>query len=252
MISIRIATASAAFIVVAALTSEAEAETWKITSLAWQPFSGPDLEKQGAGINALREALATVGVELEVEFMPWRRAKAVAGADEEYVGYYPSWPSEVEEGFFGSEVVFTSPVGFAQRADDPISWEEPADLTAYEVATVGAYIYPDAFQALLDDGTVSASEVNDDAAALQMVNGGRVDAAAIDRHVMAYNLQTHPGLAGASDSITFHDNILVDYDLVIAFDERPENRERAELLKEALGNVDTQTLIDDYLAGLER
>jgi polar amino acid transport system substrate-binding protein len=231
--------------------SGASAETWTVTSLGWQPFSGPDMPKQGAGIHALREALKTEGVDLEVRFMPWKRAKAVAGNDEGVVGYYPSWPSEVIDGFFASETVFTSPVGFAERTDDGISWQRPEDLTKYVIGTVGAYIYPDNFQNLVDDGSVRTTQVDNDATALRMLGAGRVDTAAIDKYVMQYQLNTNPDLSGIGGTISFDEKTLIDYDLVIAFTENTKNRTRAETLKKALGNVDTQKLISEYLENLK-
>ncbi len=228
----------------------AQAETWTITSLDWQPFSGADMDRDGAGIHALREALATVGVTLEVDYLPWRRAKAVAASDDSVVGYYPSWPSEVDDGFFASPVVFTSPVGFGERVDAPISWSDAADLTGYRVGVVGAYVYPEAFQDLADSGAIATSEAVDDATALRMLIGGRVDAVAVDRYVMDYQLNTSADLSGEAGNIQFNDTILIDYDLVIAFAESGENRERAALLEEALGNVDTQQIIADYIADL--
>jgi len=234
-----------------AMATSAQAETWTVTSLGWQPFSGKDLEKQGAGIHALRTALETVGVDLEVKFMPWKRAKAVAGNDPNVVGYYPSWPSEVVDGFFASETVFKSPVGFAETDDKPISWQSPADLTDKRVGTVGAYIYPEAFQKLVDSGDISTIEARDDATALRMLKDGRVDTVAIDKFVMRYHLNTNSALKGFGDRVSFDDKALIDYDLVLAFADNGENRERAKTLKKALGNVDTQQVIADYLEGLK-
>lgn len=229
----------------------AKAETWTVTSLGWQPFSGPDLPKQGAGVHVLRKVLKTEGVDLEVRFMPWTRAKAVAGNDDSVVAYYPSWPSEVIDGFFGSETVFTSPVGFAEMKDDPISWDKPADLGNYTIATVGAYIYPDSFQKLIDDGTVETIAVDNDATALRMLGAGRVDAAAIDKFVMRYQLNTNPALKEMQGKVQFNDKVLIDYDLVVAFTDTPGNKDRAKTLEKALANVgDTQRLIRNYLMSL--
>jgi len=229
----------------------AKAETWTVTSLGWQPFSGPDLPQQGAGIHTLRKALETEGVELEVRFMPWKRAKAVAGNDDGVVGYYPSWPSEVIDGFFASETVFTSPVGFAEMKDSPISWDTPADLGSYTIATVGAYIYPDSFQKLIDDGTVETIAVDNDATALRMLGAGRVDAAAIDKFVMRYQLNTNPALKDIRDKVQFDDKVLIDYDLVVAFADTPANRDRAKTLEKALANVgNTERVIRNYLMSL--
>ncbi|SDF44883.1 amino acid ABC transporter substrate-binding protein, PAAT family [Limimonas halophila] len=231
--------------------SAAQAETWTVTSLGWQPFSGADLKKQGAGIHALRTALDTVGVDLKVKFMPWKRAKGVARNNPNVVGYYPSWPSEVVDGFFASQTVFKSPVGFAETESRPIDWQKPSDLADHRVGTVGAYIYPESFQKLVDSGDISTVEARDDATALRMLKDDRVDTVAIDKYVMRYHLNTNPALKGFGDQVSFDDKALVNYDLVLAFADNAENRERAKTLKKALGNVDTQQIIADYLQGLK-
>jgi polar amino acid transport system substrate-binding protein len=227
------------------------AETWTITSLKWPPFSGSDLKKQGAGIHALRTALATVGVDLNVQFLPWKRAKAVARRDADIVGYYPSWPSEVVDGFFASATVFRSPLGFAEPDRKPLEWSDLDDLDGRKIAFVKTYIYPDALERKTAEGTIESIDANTDVTALRMLARGRVDTVAIDKFVMRYYLNTDRRLAEARDRITFDETPLVNYDLVLAFRDTTANKARAKTLKKALANVNPQTEIAAYLEGLK-
>ena len=94
-------------------------ETWKVTSLDWQPFSGANLPEGGAGVAVLRAALKAEGIDLVVEFYPWTRAIETA-KDPAYAGVYPSWPEDVGDGFTRSTVLFKSPVGFVEP--NPPHW----------------------------------------------------------------------------------------------------------------------------------
>jgi polar amino acid transport system substrate-binding protein len=245
-----IASAALAFTLIFSL-SKASAETWTITSLKWPPFSGAKLEQQGAGIHALRTALETVGVNLKVRFMPWKRAKAMARRDAGIVGYYPSWPSEVVDGFVASTPVFRSPLGFAETTNQPLEWSELDDLRGRKVGLVKTYIYPEALEQRVADGSIDAVRSNTDLTALRLLARGRVDTVAIDKYVMRYYAATDPRLANKDASIMFDETVLKNFDLVLAFRDTAANAARAETLRKALANVDTSELIASYLARLE-
>lgn len=238
--------ALAAFVLI--WTAQAHAETWTIASLRWPPYSGAALEHQGAGIHVLRTALKRIGVELDVVYLPWRRAQVVARRREEVVGYYPAWPSEVGHGFFPSEPVFTSPLGFAERKSDPISWQSLPDLRGKRIGFVDDYVYPERLREAARAGLVQRVPVRTDLAGLRFLNLERVDAHAIDAHVMHYLLETEPVLAEAVPRIAFNGRIVARMDLVLAFEKNRENVVRAARLNEAIGRIDSRRLIERYLA----
>ena len=45
------------------------AETWRITSLDWQPYSGSDLANHGKSVEKLRGLLKKESIELIVDFI---------------------------------------------------------------------------------------------------------------------------------------------------------------------------------------
>ncbi|MBN2866665.1 MAG: hypothetical protein JXK16_11720 [Thiotrichales bacterium] len=49
-------------------------ETIKLTSLEWPPYNGEYLEHQGSNTAKLRTLLKQAGYDLEVTFLPWKRA----------------------------------------------------------------------------------------------------------------------------------------------------------------------------------
>ncbi len=231
-----------------ALTTQAYAETWTIASLRWPPYSGAALERQGAGIHVLRTALARIGVDLKVVYLPWRRAQAVAARRDEVVGYYPAWPSEVAHGFFPSAPVFTSPLGFAERTTDPITWTRLSDLGGKRIGFVRDYVYPEPLRKAANTGVIRRVRVRSDLTGLRFLELGRIDALAIDAHVMHHLLATEPVLAQAAPRIAFDARTVARMDLVVAFEKRRENVVRAARLRDALERIDARRLIDHYLA----
>lgn len=242
---IRLRAALAALGVVFAV--EAQAETWTIASLRWPPYSGAELKHQGAGIHVLRTALKRIGVELDVVYLPWRRAQAVARQRDAVVGYYPAWPSEVAHGFFPSAPVFTSPLGFAERTSDPISWQRLSDLRGKRIGFVRDYVYPDRLRKAAQAGIIQRVPVRTDLAGLRFLHLGRVDAHAIDAHVMHYLLQTESVLASVAPDIDFDARTVARMDLVVAFEKNRENVVRAARLREALAGIDSRHVIARYL-----
>ncbi len=224
----------------------AKAELWRLTSLNWPPYAGVEVEDRGAGIKALREVLASMGDTLPVEFLPWSRAQRKAADEPGIVGYYPAWPSEVYDGFFASEVVFRSPVGFAELRRAPITWQGLDDLVGQRIAIVSTYTYSDDFQALINSGKVRVVKAESDAAALRMLARGRVDTVAIDQFVMAYLLNNDPSLRPLAEQFPFNEREMISYELVIAMRDTQTNRDRAKRLEAALLKMDAQALVGDF------
>lgn len=93
---------------------EAVEKKIKLATLAWEPYIGPELEKNGPVAEIIRQALKLEGYNLELVFMPWARAmaeseKASDGIDGCMPKYYDE---EVVSKFEFSDPFFESQVGF--------------------------------------------------------------------------------------------------------------------------------------------
>lgn len=222
-------------ITTAIISHPAQAEDWTVTSLDWQPFSGGNLKNDGAAFYALRELLKSDNVKVNVKYYPWLRSKKEATANPAIVGYYPSWPSEVVKGFFASEPIFSSPVGFAELKEKAVTWKTLDDLKPYSIASVADYVYPPEFQQMIDKKTLNVYQSRTDSIALKMLCAKRVNLVAIDKYVMQHLLQTDPDIKkSCGDRVQFNSKVLINYDLVVAFYDTPENRKRSVLLSDAL------------------
>lgn len=200
-------------------------ETWKITSLDWQPYSGADMTSQGNSVQKLREALAKEGIKLVVEFYPWLRAQKQA-SEKDYVGYFPAWPEEVAEGFTASPAIDWSEVGLLKRTEDKITYTNLEDLFKnHKVGIVKTYTYPKEISSLADKYTNNTIQTSDETSLLKMLSAGRFDIGITDPTVMLYMAQKEGVSNVESMNVT-----IVKKELVIAFRNGEDNKKRVELI----------------------
>ncbi|MEO1818973.1 transporter substrate-binding domain-containing protein [Pseudomonas sp.] len=167
--------------------SNAQQATWKITSLEWEPYSSSSMNNSGNAIQHLRSMLAQCGIELQVEFYPWRRAKEIAGRDG-YLGYFPAWPDGVNEGFVASDPVDYSGLALLALAGTTIETADLEQLFAqHSVGLVNSYVYPAELRRLMDaypDNTYLGA--TSDQMLLKMLLAKRFDLAVTDPTVLQY------------------------------------------------------------------
>ncbi len=210
-------------------TGPASAETWKLTSLNWQPYSGAEMTSQGNSIQKLRLLLEEQGITLVVEFYPWKRAQHLAGK-KAYVGYFPAWPEEVAEGFVASPAVDTSVIGYMKRKDDTIDFSSVEGLfESYKVGIISTYVYPASVQAAMKAYPKNTDKSSDELSLLKKLSGGRFQVALTDPNVMMY-LAGQEGISNV-EPLT---KILADKPLVISFRQGADNQKRIDLLKKLL------------------
>ena len=220
------------------------AETWKIASLDWQPFSGKDLPEGGAGIAVLRAALKAEGIDLEVEFYPWSRALE-KGAQTDFVGIYPSWPEEVPEGFVGSASFFESPVGFVEPKGKPLVWSTLDDLAGKKIGIVQDYGNTVEFMQLVNSGVIDAKPVTDDLTNIRKVAGGRIDGAFIDLNNLEYFLMNDAkNLAG---KVQVNEKVIDSKDLLLSINQNFPEKDVNDIVVRGISKIDADQIIKDYM-----
>lgn len=222
----------------------ASAETWKVASLDWQPFSGKDLPEGGAGIAVLRAALKAEGIDLEVEFYPWSRALE-KGAQSDFVGIYPSWPEEVPAGFVGSAMFFQSPVGFVEPKGKPLNWSSLDDLKGKKIGIVQDYGNTVEFMKLVDSGAIDAKVAVDDLTNIRKVAGKRIDGAFIDLNNLDYFLK-HDAKNLAS-KVQANGKILDSKDLLLSINENFAEKDVNDIVIRGISKIDADAIIKNYM-----
>ena len=206
-------------------------ETWKITSLNWEPYSGAELTTQGNSIQKLRELLRQKGIRLIVEFYPWKRAQKRA-KEKEYVGYFPAWPEEIYEGFTASPAVDWSEIGIMKQSESNVSFGSIEDLfKKYIVGVVKTYAYPKPIAVAMKKYPNHTDGAPDEVSLLKKLSQGRHPVAITDPNVMMY-------LAGKNGIYNIETvKIVMKKELVVAFRNDEDNRERISLLKKLLKDM---------------
>ncbi|MCP3925828.1 MAG: transporter substrate-binding domain-containing protein [Desulfobacterales bacterium] len=214
------------------ITKSNAEETWKITSLDWQPYSGAKMTNQGNSIQKLREILKKNGIRLLVEFYPWKRAQYLA-KKKGYIGYFPAWPEEVTEGFIASSPADWSELKVIKRSEDKVTFKSFDDLFKnYKVGFVKTYVYPKVINDAIKKYPHNINKSPNEIALLKKLSYGRYPAAITDPNVMLY-LAEQQGIT----NIEPLNQIVIKKELVIALRFDNENAKRIKLLKKFLKNI---------------
>jgi polar amino acid transport system substrate-binding protein len=177
----------------------------------------------------LRDVLKTQNISLEVEFYPWERAQSYSKKPG-YLGYFPSWPEEVSEGFIGSKAVDSSRIGVLTSSKKPISWSSVNALfQGNKVGLVGSYVYPQAIETAKSAHRGNVDISPDEMILMKKLSTGRIDAALTDPAVMMHLANEN----GISNIVALKDN-LEEKPLVVSVYNGNNNKQKLELLNKLL------------------
>ncbi len=222
-------------------------EKVKLTSLDWPPYTSAELPDQGATVAVAKAAFAAVGYELTVEFFPWKRAVNLAKDDPGYDGYFPEYyAEELKQDFLLSEPMGSGPLGFAELSASPIQWTVLPDLAKYKIGVVSGYVNTAEFDDMSAKGTLKTSAASDDVKNLQKLLGGRINAAVVDKNVLAHLMNTVPELAEAKGKIQFNGTMLEDKQLYVCFKKGPRGEKLAKALNEGISKIDVNGIMAKY------
>lgn len=242
--------AALAFVFAAlALCQEVKAEQRTITlaTLDWPPYTGSDLPKLGATTEVVRQAFKAAGMEIDLRFLPWKRAIAQADAGAA-AAYYPGYHCEHKEGFTASNPIGEGPLGLAEHADAPISWKSIDDLgeQKLKIGTVRGYANTEEFDKKSGTGWVRAIPANDDVTNLKKLLRRRIDAAVIDKFVLSYLVKTEPSLKSGGEKLRFDERPLEQKTLFVCFKDVADGRALRDRFNEGLARIDIDKTVADY------
>lgn len=222
------------------------AETVRLTSLHWPPYSGKSLPAEGASIAVAKAAFAAMGHQLEVDFYPWSRAVKLAHQNNTpYVGYFPEYYYDTVE-FVFSLPMGMSPLGLVEQRKYPISWVSVKDLRAYRLGVVQDYVNTEELDRAIADDLQPAEVVTSDEYNIKKVAAGRIDAAVIDVYVMRFLLR-QPKLGSLADKVQLNSQLLANKNLYVAFKNTPEGRRWQAIFNEGLQRIDVAEIMADHL-----
>jgi|TARA_R110001583_G_scaffold9281_3_gene44201 polar amino acid transport system substrate-binding protein len=214
----------------------ASAETIKLATLEWPPYTGAKLPEGGQSTIEVKKLFAGAGFDLDYVVLPWNRAIDTGTTDPAFAGYYPEYydaSRDAEKNASGnclfSNSFGKSPVGFIQNVATPITWSSHEDLEKYTIGVVSGYVNETTFDAMVAAGKIKVDAVVSDVQNIKKVAAGRVNAAVIDKNVLTYSLSSDPALKNIADKISFNEKLLADNDLYVCF----QNNDKGKAMRAA-------------------
>lgn len=164
------------------------------------------------------------GIDLIVEFYPWKRAKFVAKM-EGYVGYFPAWPEEIEKGFKASPPVDWSEIAIMKRKNAHINYETISDLfKKYDVGVVQTYSYPEVIEKAIHKFPNHTDSAPEESSLLLKLSYGRHPVAITDPNVMLY-LAKEKSISNIETA-----EVITTKQLVVALKKCTETQDRIKIL----------------------
>ncbi len=221
-----------------------------VSTLEWPPYTSPDLPLGGAVTEIVTQAFRESGVETDVLTLPWQRAITTANDDSEVVAYFPGYHCRHMEGFVASEPIGFGPLGLVENTDAPVTWESIDDLGEQQllIGTVLGYANTDEFDQRAGTGWINVAPAADDLTNLRRLLRQRIDAAVIDRLVLAYLLATELGPEEGAEKLVFDERTLAENTLYLCFNDTEDGRALRDTFNAGLAAIDVNASIDRYFS----
>ena len=230
--------------------NRAFADSVVVSTLEWPPYTSPKLPQGGATTEVVRQAFAAAGLDIDVRFLPWKRAISEARDDDAVIAYYPGYHCRHVEGFVPSEPIGNGPLGFAENVKAPVEWKSIDDIgqQKLKVGTVLGYANTDEFDEKAGTGWVRVIPAPDDITNLRKLMVQRIDMAVIDKLVMSYLLASEPTLKDGKGAIRFNSKTLDDKRLYLCFNDTEAGRAMRDRFNTGLATVNTEAIVERYFA----
>lgn len=161
-------------------TNSAQAREFVLATLEWPPYACESCPGGGALIENIKRILEGQGHTLRVIFYPWSRCMQEAKKGR-VDGCGPTWEADLEgTGLVSSDIIFHSPLGIAERSNDPLKIADLQDLKSIRLGVVQDYGYSTQYLRLVKEGILKPDVVRTDIQNIEKLNAKRIDATLID------------------------------------------------------------------------
>ena len=232
------------FLTILFFTSVSHAETWKVVTLDWPPYTMEDAPDHGAAAKAFTEMMATVGVKVEYLFLPWTRGVKEVQKPE-FVGLFPVWDGENFPGRKNSQQLISSPITFVQHKNRLHPWKRIEDFKGLKIGVVDGYDYPKKILELGEKKFYHLSIVGTDEQNLRMLNFNRIDVTVADYYNAKYLIENRfPELR---ENLVIDPKIYKKAGLFISLKADATYPGRVAKIERALKNMPMQPRIDKLM-----
>ncbi|MBZ2171320.1 substrate-binding periplasmic protein [Nitratidesulfovibrio sp. SRB-5] len=219
-----------------------------IATYDWPPYVEHNLPHGGYVARVIRAALASVGLEARLEFMPWARGMSLL-RDGKVTAVAPAYRTAERESECDLSAPFPGgPLALFGLTANTLHWNDLRDLAGLRIGVVRGYAHTQAFDAA---AFLRKEPANDELANLRKLLAGRIDAMAADRNVVHFLLRRD--LPAQAASLAEFDPILGERDLHVCFSRaRPDHAALREAFDRGLATIRASGLLDELHREMRR
>lgn len=156
-----------------------------LATMNWEPFYGENLPENGFYSALSREAFKRAGYELEIKFLPWKRAisETHKGNFDGILGAYYS-TERAEWGEYTEKIVDNEDV-FFQNIENNISYNNISELKKFKIGIIRGDIPGEELKQM----GFNIDEVNDYSQNILKLNSNRIDLALMSKKYFYYYIK---------------------------------------------------------------
>ena len=204
------------------VTNVASSETISLATVDWPPIYGKNLPENGFFAALSREAFKRAGYELEIAFVPWKRAVELAkrGKFHGILGAYYS--DERAKYFHYPDPVATNDEVFVQKKGQGITYTAVEDLKKYKIGGLRGSAQIEELEKM----GFNIEATTDDIMSIKKLNAGRVDLMIVGKAFLLYTLKNSEEMRQYQEAFEILEPPYKSYELYCPISKKIENSEK--------------------------
>jgi len=225
-------------------TSNVFAEKIVLTTVNWEPIYGENLPENGFFTALCKEAFKLAGYEMEVEFLPWKRALESARKGK-YDGLLGAYISEDRlNTFYYTDPIYSNDEVFVQNEDRGITYTKVEELRRYIVGGRRGAAQMDELRAM----GFSLQETTDYPQSLIKLNLDRIDLVLMGRSQLLYILEHEQKIKRLQGKFEIIEPPYKSFNLYSAINKkRPDGQQVVQRFNQALKDMKANGSYTDIL-----
>lgn len=222
-------------------------ETITLTNGEWPPYFSEEFVYGGVGSRICKKAFALEGIDVEYEFLPWKRGLKSAELGQ-YAGSL-GWRKtpEREKVFHFSTPLISVDSVFFHRKGSSFDWETLDDVGSMTVGATLGYTYIEMLRPYIEKYGGKLDIAPNDEMNLHKLAAGRIDLFPCAKAVGYYILRTK-ALPGTGDLIRHHPKPILEGEIYLVISKKqPRGKDLIKRFNRGLKKLKESGLYDRYL-----